>query len=92
MSFYLLRPCKGKSAFEALPKAQIRIDINRSSHQLKAHGYEITDAGVMLIAKKGDVEISIYPSGKLLIKGLSKEQAFDKVNEIYHTIGVAAQA
>ncbi len=88
MSFYLLRPCEGKSAFEALPKVQVRIDISKSSQELKAHGYEITDAGVMLIAKKGDVEISIYPSGKLLVKGLPKEQAFDKVNEIYHTIGV----
>jgi hypothetical protein len=61
----------------------------KSVPSLSENGYEVTDAGVMLVAKKGEVEISIYPSAKLLIKCRSKEDAEGYANEIFRVLGVS---
>ncbi|UCE74379.1 MAG: hypothetical protein JSV56_01385 [Methanomassiliicoccales archaeon] len=92
MSFYLLKPCEGKSAFEAIPKNQIQIEIDKCINALKANDYEVIDAGIMLIAIKGDCEISVYPSAKLLLKCSSKEKAVEMANELYDVLGVSEGA
>jgi hypothetical protein len=89
MTFYILRPCQGKAAFEAVLNSQIQIDISKRIKVLKDHGYEVLDAGILLVAKKGEFEISIYPSAKLLIKCESKEKATQKANEIYDILGIS---
>jgi hypothetical protein len=89
MTFYLLRPCQGKAAFEAVLKSQIQIDISKRVKVLRARGYDVLDAGIMLVAKKDEFEISIYPSAKLLIKCESKEKATQKANEIYEILDIS---
>jgi hypothetical protein len=89
MSFYLLKPCQGKSAFEAIPKVQVQIKIDKYINALRANDYEVIDAGIMLIVIKGDCEISVYPSAKLLIKCSSKEKAVEGANELYDVLGVS---
>jgi ribonuclease HIII len=89
MSFYLLKPCRGKAAFEAVPKERVQLDMEKGKTDLGAHGYKVTDAGVMLVAVKKKLQVSIYPSGKLLIQTKSKEDAMDIANEIYAIIGIA---
>lgn len=88
MTFYVLKPCKGKAAFEVLPRSRIQIDMAQSIPALQKKGYNVTDAGVMLVAKKDDVEISIYPGAKLLIKCPTEEDAAQIANEIYQDLGV----
>ena len=89
MSFYLLKPCRGKAAFEAVPKERVRLDMEKGKTDLEAHGYVVTDAGVMLVAVKGKLHASIYPSGKLLIHTSSRESALDMANELYAILGIA---
>jgi hypothetical protein len=89
MTFYILKPCQGKAAFEAVLHSQIQIDITNRVKNLEAHGYEVLDAGIMLVAKKDEFEISIYPSAKLLIKCDSKEKATQKANEIYDILDIS---
>jgi ribonuclease HIII len=83
-----MKPCQGKAAFEVLLKSKAQIDINDGISTLRENGYEVVDAGVMLVAKKNEIEISIYPSAKLLIKCNSKDEAAQKANEIYRLLGV----
>jgi hypothetical protein len=86
LSFYLIKPCKGKAAFEAVPKSQANIDMKKGMDLLEGNGYEVLDAGVMLIAKRNDLEITIFPSGKLIIKTSSKEKALMESKNIFKTL------
>jgi hypothetical protein len=86
MSFYLIKPCKGKSAFEAVPKSQAKVDMKEGMDLLKGNGYDVLNAGVMLVAKKDDVEVSIFPSGKLIIKTTSKVKALMESKNIFETL------
>lgn len=88
VSFYLLKPCRGKAAFEAVPKDGCRLDMDKGANLLRAHGYDVTDAKVMLVAAKGGLKVSIYPSGKLIIQTGSEEMAFDAANGIYAVFGL----
>jgi hypothetical protein len=91
MSGYLLRPCKSTAAFEALPevnsKARKRnLDLNSCQEMLTSLGYEeVCDAKVLLILKK-EIEVTIYPDGKLILKTDEKEIAEKVMNEIYNKI------
>ncbi|UCF08352.1 MAG: hypothetical protein JSW28_01285 [Thermoplasmata archaeon] len=88
MSYYLLRPCKGKAAFEAVPRFEVQIDINSAKVVMKANGYKVVDAGIMLVLAKGEAEVSLYPSGKLLIKAVSGKEASEEANKIYGLLGI----
>jgi hypothetical protein len=83
-----MKPCQGKAAFEVLLRIHAQIDLVKGVAALKENGFDITDAGVMIIAKKGQVEISIYPSAKLLIKCDSMDDAEEIANDIYGVLGV----
>jgi hypothetical protein len=84
--FYLLRPCKTSAAYEAIPKKNIRIDLGKCSSRLKIHGYKIAcDAKVMLVVRNG-CEISIHPSGKLIIKTDLEDVAKSVADRIYELI------
>ena len=88
MSFYLLKPCRGKAAFEAVPKERVRLDMEKGKTDLEAHGYVVTDAGVMLVCVKGELQVSIYPSGKLLIHTKSRENALTVANGLYKVFNI----
>jgi ArsR family metal-binding transcriptional regulator len=83
MSFFLVKPCKSTAAYEAVPSGNLRLDLSALPSKLKPLGYElIADAKVMLVMMKHDNEISIYPSGKLLIKVHSQEVAEEIAHEL----------
>jgi hypothetical protein len=65
----ILRPCKNTAAFEALPdNGRLSVDLDALERVLLEEGWEpVVNAAVMLIMKK-DVEVSIYKSGKMLLK------------------------
>jgi len=89
LTFYVLKPCQGKAAFEVLLKSNAQIKFAECIPNLTENGYDVVDAGIMIVAKRNDIEISIYPSAKLLIKCESKEKAVAKANEIYGLLGVS---
>jgi hypothetical protein len=89
MTGHLLRPCKSKAAFEALPQKDgrnLKLDLSACGKLLGDIGYqEVCDARVLIIMKK-EIEVTIYPSGKLLLKTDFKEHAESVMNEIYGVI------
>ena len=86
---YLLRPCKSTAAFEALPNAggvDMNLDLPLCRELLQGIGYkDVCDAGVMQIMKK-EIEVTVYPSGKLILKTDSEDTAKRVMNEIYDKI------
>jgi len=89
MSGHLLRPCKSTAAFEALPqqgKYHAQLDLANCQKVLAELGYqEIADAKVMIVMKK-EIEVTIYPSAKLILKTDSRDVAEQTMIEIYDKI------
>lgn len=89
MSGYLLRPCKSTAAFEAIPNAENKIiilDLDECQSSLENIGYEeVCNVKVLIIMKK-DIEVTIYPNGKLILKSDSEDIAKNAMNEIYTQI------
>ncbi len=85
MTFYLLKPCKGYAGYLSTTKERTKVDLKSLIGGLESQGYEVLDVKHLLIAKKG-VEVTIYPSGKLLVKTDDEEEARKAVESIYEII------
>lgn len=76
MSFFLIQPCKSTAAFEAVPQSKLKLDLAGLHSGLQDLGYQIVaDARVVLVVEKDGCEVSIFPSGKLMIKVDTEEVA-----------------
>ncbi len=65
---YTIKPCKTKAVYNAIPNSKIKLDLENCLKKLEAKGYKtIFNANAILIIKK-DIETSIYPDGKLILK------------------------
>jgi ArsR family metal-binding transcriptional regulator len=85
MTYYLLKPCKGHAGYLSNMKKRTRVDLRYAIGQLESNGYEVMDVKHLLIAKK-DVEVTVYPNGKLLVKTDDEESAKQIVEAIYSMI------
>lgn len=88
MSYYLLMPCKTTAAFISTLKTQRRISLKKARQQLEAAGYGVEDLSVMLIVNT-DPELTLYESGKTLIKTADAEAARRAIDGVYGVIGLA---
>ena len=93
----LIRHCKTKAGFEALPidaktgkwDQERRLDLRALGKALQAKGYDIVDAGPLLIVKAhGLSESTIYPTGRLIIKCDQEADAKATATKIYKDIGL----
>lgn len=89
MPGYLLQPCKSEAAFEAIPQQNndnLRVDLDACQAALENIGYhEVCNARVLIIMKK-ELEVTIYPSGKMILKTDSQDSAKRVMDEIYDVI------
>jgi len=86
----IVKPCVSSPGFTCSPGRDARIDLLRAKAALAKHGYQVLDAEVLLIATK-DEEVTIYPTGKLLIKtseASSAERVADEVYAIFEDEGI----
>jgi len=83
MEFMAVKPCRF-DAYEAVPKGRVDLDLDECEKVLAGEGYEIlSNAGVMLVLKK-EVEITLYPHGRLLLYPVSeRETAIRLARELY---------
>ena len=80
----MIRICKSE-AMSAVPQTPIRFDLDKSSPVLRAHGYEVTENPVMVIAKKDGMEITVYMNGRLLITPATDKEAVKELAEGFYT-------
>jgi ArsR family metal-binding transcriptional regulator len=85
MTYYLLKPCKGHAGYLSTLRKNQKVDLRSLVPRLESEGYQVTDVKHLLIARR-DIEVTIYPNGKLLIKEDDEAEAIRVVEEIYGII------
>ncbi|HJX04191.1 MAG TPA: hypothetical protein VJ489_00065 [Thermoplasmata archaeon] len=87
MEFLAVKPCKF-DAYEAVPKGKVSLNLDACERILSRSGYRIlANPKVMLVVKK-DVEISIYPRGRLLMHPVKEREEAERIaKELYQAIG-----
>ena len=78
----IVKPCVTSPGFTCSPERDVRIDLARARDALQRRGYRVIDAEVLLIATR-DEEVTIYPSGKILIKTSEEPVATRVADEVY---------
>lgn len=88
MNFSVIRMCGGK-ALIASSSEQLNIDLNHASNILAHEGFKINknDAGLMLIMNWKEMEITLYPQGKVMFFPLTeKEMAIEYASMIINKV------
>lgn len=89
MTYYLMKPCRTATAFVSTLKKPSRVDLSQAAQRLRGSGWRVNDVKVMLILE-GDPELTLYESGKILVKTDDAERARGAIDRVYETIGLAA--
>lgn len=86
MRFKVVRLCK-EQAMSIVPQSPGSFDLHKAGAKLAENGYEVIDQGVMVIAKKGDLEVTMYRSGRLLVHPAgTKEEATEIAESVYDIV------
>ncbi|HEY9205414.1 MAG TPA: hypothetical protein VIO58_05785 [Candidatus Methanoperedens sp.] len=75
------RLCSGRTAFEVT--TNIKMDLIGASRKIKTR---VATKHILLINYKG-VEISLYPSGRMIIKAKSKEESLEIARNLLDELG-----
>ena len=90
MKYSLVRLCKSSAAVEAIPGRKTKLDLDGLEDRLSDAGYAIiTNLGPIMVVRKGEkgVEITIYDTGRLLLKTKDRDAAMREIKEIERFIG-----
>lgn len=88
MTYYLMKPCRTATAFVSTLKKPARVDLAQAADRLREAGWSVHDVKVMLILE-GEPELTLYESGKVLVKTDDADAARGAIDRIYDTIGLA---
>ncbi len=77
-----VRLCSGRTAFEV--NTNTKIDLIKASSMVQAR---VATKHLMLLNYNG-VEISMYPSGRMIIKAQSKEESLDIAQNLLIRLGL----
>jgi hypothetical protein len=88
VTFYTLRLCSGRGAFEAIPRPKLDVDLAQVRRRLEARGVPVVDARVLLIAKLEE-EVTVSRDGRVLIKAHNAEHARRLFAELQATVAPA---
>lgn len=76
-----VRVCSGRTAFEV--STNIKIDLARASCVLDP---KISTKHILLLTYEG-VDVSMYPSGRMLIKAKTREESIDIAHKLLTYLG-----
>ena len=80
--FLSVKPC-GRDLYELIPKKNVRFEIDTIAKTLEREGFKIMDQSDLVIQVKKAHDISLYPSGKMLVfPASSGEEAVEIGQEI----------
>ena len=88
LEFLAIKPCR-HDAYEAVPKRKVSLDLDECERVLSGKGYEIlSNPRVMLVMRK-EVEITLYPHGRLLMQPVNdKRLAVRIAEELFSSLGM----
>lgn len=74
--YSVLELCKNRAGYEAVPKRKLRLRLHDVERDLTDAGFEpLANAGILLVVRWEDVELSVFESGKLLFKTREEDKA-----------------
>ena len=73
LSDFTGKPCRTKLAYEFLPKHTMQIDSEKASEEISKIAQIEVKTKVLLMIKIDYCTISLFPSGKLLVRGEREE-------------------
>ena len=82
-----VRPCKGSSGTEVLLVDHLGLDLGECASRLQAAGLDVTDARTLLVVT-GDLRITLFPSGRMLVHTADLDAARDWATRILEISGV----
>lgn len=80
----IAKPCTSMKAINITPEERLDLDLEDVCECLSRKGYQIKRVTRFLALVKKDYDISIFPSGKIIVKDTNdKEEALKIALEIY---------
>ncbi len=67
------KPCRSKTAYEFLPKHKVKINLQTAEEELRETAKTEIASKVLLMVKIDNTIASIFPSGKILVRGEREE-------------------
>jgi len=88
LEFLAIKPCR-HDAYEAVPKRKVALDLDECERVLAGKGYEIiSNPKVMLVTRK-EVEITLYPHGRLLMQPVKERDLAVRIaKELFSALGM----
>jgi len=86
---FVFKPCRTGAAFQGDLKKNLKLDLTKCEKVLKGAGYEIVlnTANVLIIKSK--YNISVFPTGRVLVKDITDEkEACAAVEKVYKVLGL----
>lgn len=81
MDFRLTTPCVTSGIFDAFPKSEICVNMEKSIEMFERLGYKIkAKSDLVIVASKGKVELALYRRGRLIIKNVKSENEAEKIS------------
>jgi TATA-box binding protein (TBP) (component of TFIID and TFIIIB) len=74
LSDYTGKPCQSKTAYEFIPKKQIKLNLEIAKKELTPHTTIEVASKVLLIMKISGHTVSLFPSGKIIVRGEKNEE------------------
>ncbi len=84
---FLVKPCKTGATYEVLPKKILELKDYEMERALRRIGYKIKACTPYVVVAEKETEVSLFPSGRILVKELKDETKVRKLaKEIYETL------
>lgn len=81
--------CSKRAGYEVTPDEVLDVDLEQAVGRLESAGFEVlTNAGVLLVVQTGPVEVSVFESGRLLVKTDREDLAREATRATYDALGV----
>lgn len=87
--YFMMRPCRTSAAYFATLRKPLTLDLSEAATDLEAKGYRVTDCGVLLILHQ-EPEVTLYKSGRVLVKTGEERAAREAVKEVYEALGIVS--
>lgn len=86
-----MMPCRTTAAFISTLKKPKRVNLKTAAARLAGAGLPVEDVSVMLIVGT-DPELTLYESGKTLVKTADADAARRAIDEVYGVLGLSEGA
>ena len=79
-AFLSIRPC-GRDVFELIPRKGLAVDLQKAGRALARAGFRVTELSEMAVTASGPQEISLFPTGKLIVFPVKTNDEAEQVGE-----------